>query len=278
MSPEILHQLITSGVVLLGTVIGWLILTRAVAHWVERIGRGDSISDAERHQRAKTLWVGIRRVIIVVIGLVVVLTVMNIWDIPIGSFIAVGSAVGFAVGLGAQSVVKDVIAGFLILVENQFGIGDVVNVAGVSGAVQEMRLRVTILRDLDGYVHFIPNGTISVASNYTSTFSRVVLTVGISYSADVDHAIEVMGDELSAMAEDHATQVLEPPQILGVEELGDSSVSLRALLVVGPQDRWTIRREALRRIKVRFDREGIVIPFPQMTVHIPSPPESEPTG
>jgi small conductance mechanosensitive channel len=276
MSPEIIHQLIVTGIVLLGTVAGWLIVNRSVAHWVEKIGIGDSIPDTERRQRATTLWGGIRRVMLVVVGIVVVLTVMNIWDIPIGSFIAIGSAVGVAVGFGAQSVVKDVIAGFLILVENQFAIGDVVKIAGVAGSVQEMRLRVTVLRDLDGYVHFIPNGTITVASNYTSLFARVVVTVGISYSSDVDRAIQVMGDELSAMAEDHPTEILEPPQMLGVEELGDSAVSLRALMVVGPQDRWAMRREALRRIKKRFDSEGIVIPFPQVTVHMPPPPMAAP--
>jgi len=278
MSPEVVHQLITTGVVVVGAALGWVVLTRSVAHWVERIAAGDSISDAERRQRAATLWGGIKQVILVIILLVVVLTVMNIWSIPIGSFIAVGSAVGVAVGLGAQSVVKDVIAGFLILVEDQFSIGDVVNVAGVSGAVQEMRLRVTVLRDLDGYVHFIPNGSISVASNYTSTFSRVVITVGISYSSDIDKAIEVMGDELTEMAEANPEQILEPPQILGVEALGDSAVSLRALMVVGPEDRWTIRRQALRRIKLRFDREGIGIPFPQMTVHLPPDHRSQPSG
>lgn len=276
MSSEVLSKLITSAVVVVGAAIGWLILTRSVAHWVNRIGAGDSITDAERRQRATTLWGGIRRVVLVIILLVLVLTIMNIWDIPIGSFIAIGSAVGVAVGFGAQSVVKDVIAGFLILVENQFAIGDVVNIAGVSGAVQEMRLRVTVLRDLNGYVHFIPNGTIAVASNYTSTFARVVVNVGISYGSDVDKALEVMGDELSAMAEEHPEHVLEPPQILGVEELGDSAVSLRALMVVGPQDRWNMRREALRRVKLRFDREGIVIPFPQVTVHMPPSRDSGP--
>jgi small-conductance mechanosensitive channel len=278
MDSGTLHQIIQSAVVLVGVAIGWLLVTRAASRYVDRIGRGDSISDAERRQRAQTLWVGIRRVILVIIVATVALTVLNIWDIPIGSFVAVGSAVGVAVGLGAQSVVKDIIAGFVILVENQFAIGDVVNIAGVAGAVQEMRLRVTVLRDLDGYVHFIPNGTITVASNYTSTFGRVVVTVGISYASDIDRAIEVMGDELSALATDHPGQVLEPPQVLGVEELGNSSVSIRALMVVGPQDRWTLRREALRRIKLRFDKEGIEIPFPQMTVHMQEPIGPDPQG
>lgn len=269
------HQLIQSAVVLVGVAVVWLVATRAASRWVNRVGRGDTISDAERRQRAETLWVGIRRIILAVVLIIVVLTVMNIWDIPIGSFVAIGSAVGVAVGFGAQSVVKDIIAGFLILMENQFAVGDVVNVAGVTGAVQEMRLRVTVLRDLDGYVHYVPNGAISVASNYTSAFARVVVTVGISYSSDVDHAIQVMGEELSTLAEERPDQVLETPQVLGVEELGNSAVSLRALMKVGPQDRWNLRREALRRIKLRFDSEGIEIPFPQMTVHMKTPPADQ---
>jgi len=200
---------------------------------------------------------------------------MNLWNIPIGSFVVVGSALGVAIGFGAQSFVKDVIAGFFILMENQFSLGDVVRVADVSGTVEQMRLRVTVLRDLDGNVYFVPNGEIKVASNYTVEFARVVLDVGVGYKADVDRALAVLGDELHSMADDE--RVLEDPKVLGVQELADSSVILRALIVTAPQDRWSVRREALRRVKLRFDREAIEIPFPQVSVHLETPdvgPES----
>jgi small-conductance mechanosensitive channel len=263
-----LDQIIRSGVVLAGVAVAWLLLTRAASHYLARVGRGDGIEETERRQRAKTLWTGIRRVILAILIVTVALTVMNIWEIPIGSFVAIGSAVGVAVGLGAQSVVKDIIAGFLILVENQFALGDVVKIAGVAGSVEQMRLRVTVLRDLDGYVHHIPNGAIGVASNYTSEFARVVVTVGVSYASDIDRVLAVFTDELGAIAAEMSDRILEAPQVLGVEELGNSSILIRALMVVAPTERWSIRRETLRRIKVRFDAEHIEIPFPQMTVHI----------
>ncbi len=269
MDSTILQEIIRSAVVLAAVVVVWFMLTRAVAHYVKRIGQGESVADQERSQRANTLWVGTRRLLFVIVLIVVALTLMGIWSIPITPFVAVGSAAAVAVGLGAQSVVKDMISGFLILAENQFAIGDVVNVAGVAGAVQEMRLRVTVLRDLNGYVHYIPNGLIGVASNYTSAFATVVVDVGISYSSDIDKALEIMRDELGAIASEHSADVLEEPTVLGVQELGNSSVSLRATMNVAPTARWTIKREALRRIKLRFDREGIEIPFPQMTVHLP---------
>ncbi len=259
-------QLIRSAVVIVGAVVVWLVIARTAARYVARIGRDEGFEAAERHQRAETLWVGIRRVILAIVILVVVLTVMNIWAIPIGTFVAVGSAVGVAVGFGAQSLVKDVIAGFFILLENQFSLGDVVHVASVSGTVEQMRLRVTVLRDLEGNVHFVPNGEITVASNYTHEFARVVIDVGISYGQDADHALDVLEGELAAMFADG--RMLEEPQVLGVQELGDSAVVLRGLMVVAPQDRWSMRREALRRIKVRFDAEGIEIPFPQLSVHV----------
>lgn len=259
--------------VIVGAAVVWLAIARTAARYLARIGRDEGIEAAERRQRAETLWVGIRRVILAIVILVVVLTVMNIWAIPIGTFVAVGSAVGVAVGFGAQSLVKDVIAGFFILLENQFSLGDVVRVAGVSGTVEQMRLRVTVLRDLEGNVHFVPNGEITVASNYTHEFARVVIDVGISYGQDADRALEILEDELAAMAADG--HMLEEPQVLGVEELGDSAVVLRGLMVVAPQDRWSMRREALRRIKIRFEAEGIEIPFSQLTVHVE---RAEPAG
>ena len=174
-----------------------------------------------------------------------------------------------AVGFGAQGLVADVIAGLFIVAEDQFHIGDVVKVASVSGTVEDIRLRVTVLRDLDGVVHYIPNGKIDVASNYTQEFSRLVMDVGVAYATEVDTALEVLGDELELFAADPewADRMIEPPQLLGVDRLGESSVLLRAVLTTRPDDRWTVKREGLRRIKNRFAAESIEIPFPQVTIH-----------
>lgn len=263
-------QLIQTGVVLVGTVVLWWLFVRGVQRAVGRVGAGDDIEAAERRQRAGTLWKAGRRVALIVVLVILVLTILNIWDIPITAFVAVGSAVGVAIGFGAQSLVKDIIAGFFILAEDQFGIGDVVQIAGVTGSVVDMRLRVTVLRDLDGNAHYVPNGEIAVASNYTQSYAQVVIDVGIAYQESVDRALEVFGDELRRFAADPdwSVSVLEEPVVLGVQELGDSSVTIRGYLRVAPDKRWLVRRELFRRIKNRFDADSIEIPFPQRTVHI----------
>jgi small conductance mechanosensitive channel len=268
-------QLVQTAVILAGTVLLWWLLMRGVARAIERIGRGDSVEAAEQRQRVETLWKAGRRVAAIVVVVIVVLTVMNIWDIPITAFVAVGSAVGVAVGFGAQSLVKDIIAGFFILAEDQFGIGDVVKIAGASGSVVDMRLRVTVLRDLDGNAHYVPNGEIAVASNFTQSYAQVVIDVGIAYHENVDIALEVFGDELRRFATDEewSVSVLEEPVVLGVQELGDSAVTIRGYIKVAPDQRWLVRRELFRRIKNRFDADSIEIPFPQRTVHVANPEE-----
>lgn len=263
-------QLGQTAVVLIGTVILWWVFVRLVGRAVDRMAVGDDIEAAERRQRGQTLWKAGRRVAAMVVAVIWLLTVLNIWDIPITAFVAVGSAVGVAIGFGAQSMVRDIIAGFFILAEDQFGIGDVVSIAGVTGSVVDMRLRVTVLRDLDGNAHYVPNGEITVASNFTQSYAQVVIDVGIAYHESVDAALEVFDDELRRFAGDPewSGHVIEEPVVLGVQELGDSSVTIRGFLKVAPDQRWLVRREFFRRIKNRFDAESIEIPFPQRTVHI----------
>ncbi len=264
---EVKAQAVQSVVVLVGTWILWKLFVRAGEHYLARVRTGEGIDAAERAQRLTTLWQGIRRVLLVVVLAVVVLTVLAIWQIPIGSFVAVGSVVGVALGFGAQSLVKDIIAGFFILAEDQFSIGDVVRIAGVSGTVEDIRLRITVLRDLDGNVHYVPNGEITVSSNLTQRFAQVVVDVGVAYATDIDAALSIMAEVLTTLAEED-DGVIDDSKVLGVQELGDSAVVLRGLLVTAPADRWRVKREALKRLKRRFDAEGIEIPFPQRTVHL----------
>ncbi|MGZ8754340.1 MAG: mechanosensitive ion channel family protein [Acidimicrobiia bacterium] len=263
-------QLVQTGAIVVGTVILWAVFVRLVGRSINRMAQGDDIEAAERRQRAETLWKAGRRVAAIVATVIWSLTVMNVWDIPITAFVAVGSAIGLAIGFGAQSMVKDIIAGFFILGEDQFGIGDVVRIAGATGTVVDMRLRVTVLRDLDGNAHYVPNGEIAVASNFTQSYAQVVIDVGIAYHVNVDRALEVFGDELLRFSADPDWSgfVLEEPVVLGVQELGDSSVTIRAYLKVAPDKRWLVRRELFRRIKNRFDADSIEIPFPQRTLHI----------
>ena len=258
-------RIIAAIAVAIGVLLLYFVIARVARGIVNRIADkgGDSAA------RAQTLWSMLRRVIQILFVVVGVLTVAIVVGIPITPLLAVGSAVGVAVGFGAQDLVKDIIAGFFILAEDQYHIGDVIRVAGVAGAVEDIRLRVPVLRDLDGYVHYVPNGQIDVTTNLTQQFSQVVIDVGVAYRVDVDSALAVFGDELAKLASDPdwSDKIIEEPQILGVDALGDSAVVLRGVMKVGADDRWLVKREALRRVKNRFDAEGIEIPFPHVTLY-----------
>ena len=246
-------------------IIVWILFRRVGRRFVDGMD-----TDNERRQRAETLWSALRRIVAILLVAAVVATLFLLWEIPISPLLALGSAVAVAIGFGAQDLVKDVIGGFLILSEDQFRVGDVVTISGVSGEVREVRLRVTVLRDLEGRMHYVPNGSISVSTNLTHEASRNVIDVGVSYTADVDRVLEVVASEMNDFRSEHADRFLGDPELLGVEALDDSSVVIRVSGEVVPEHRWWVRREGLRRLKKRFDAEGIEIPFPQLVVHRPS--------
>ncbi len=269
-------EVISTLAVVVGSVVILWFVKRALNRWSMRIGRrysdSDDFSDRERGQRLVTLTSVMLMVTRMVVWVTAILTTMGIWGIPMTPLIAIATTIGIAVGFGAQDLVKDVIAGFFILVEDQFGIGDVVSIGGVSGTVEAIKLRTSVLRDLDGNVHHVPNGHITVASNMTPDFARVVTDVGVSYDTDVDAALRVILDEVTLFSNDdewsHA--FLEVPQVLGVNKLNESAVEIRVLATVITEERWTVKREFNRRIKNRLDAEGIEIPFNYMSVVIQS--------
>lgn len=262
---DLLPNLVRTGVVVVGvTILYWVL---------RRIGRR-VVSDMEKRgpetgARASTLWIMVRRVILVALVVTGGLVIFEIFGFSLTPFLAVGTALAAAIGFGAQSLIKDLIAGFFILVEDQYRVADVVEIAGTTGVVEDIQFRVTVLRDLEGNVHYVPNGEITVASNFTSLYAQPVIDVGVSYDTDLDQALEVMADELSKLAADpeFSERMRDDIEILGVNSLGDSSVTLRARMTTLADERWTVRREALKRIKKRFDAEGITIPFPQLTIH-----------
>jgi small conductance mechanosensitive channel len=269
-------EVVATVAVIVGAVVVLWFVRRAIKRWSNRIEReynqSEDHSDRERGQRLVTLTSVMVVVVRIAMWTIVILTAMGIWGIPMSPFVAVAATVGVAVGFGAQDLVKDVIAGFFILVEDQFGIGDVVTIAGVSGTVDAIKLRTTVLRDLNGNEHHVPNGHIVVASNMTPDFARVVADVGVSYDTDVDKAIEVILDEITTLANDPdwSRAFLEPPEMLGVNKLNESAVEIRVLATVITEERWRVKREFNRRIKNRLDAEGIEIPFNYMSVVIHS--------
>ncbi len=269
---------VTSVGVILGAVVLAVLIARLGHRAVMRVydRRTAGIEEhlyEEGKQRVETLWRVMRRILLIVVVVIAGLTLLAVWSVPIAPFLAVGSIVGFALGFGAQSFVKDLISGFFIISENQFSIGDVVRISDVSGTVDDIRLRVTVLRDAEGIVHYVPNGAITVASNLTQEFVSVVADVGVAYGEEVDRVIEVLSDEISGFASDAEWEdrFLEPPKVLGVQDLANWSVNVRVTLKVHADARWPVRRELLRRVKNRLDAEGIEIPFPYTTL-VPGDP------
>ncbi len=250
----------------------WLVVRVLVRRWGARIeeklaSTGELVARA-RAQRVRTISRTLSTIVFIAALVVVVVTILGIWGVPIGPLVASLSVVGIAVGLGAQDLIKDMIAGMFVLIEDQYAVGDVVQIAGVSGTVEELRLRTTVLRDLNGSVHHVPNGEARVATNITYEFSRVVVDVSVAYDVSIDRAIEAVSDIANGLAADPdwSAAIVDETQILGVEELGDSGVVIRVLLTTDPDERWAVKRELLRRIKNGFDDAGIEIPYPHVTI------------
>lgn len=245
-------------------------VVRLVARRMERaVDDGDESTFNEREQRGNTISQLLRSLGRVVLLLLGVMLTLNVF-IDIAPILAGAGILGLAISFGAQSLVKDVITGFFYLAEGQFAMGDVIEVAGKSGVVEQMTLRMVVLRDTDGALHMIPNGQITTVSNLTRKWSRAVIDVGIEYATNLDAALEVFRDEARRFAADGEWRARfdGEPEVVGVNGLGESAVTIRTLLRTHPGQQWAVGREFRRRIKNRLDREGIEIPPPQRTIHV----------
>lgn len=252
--------------------LAWLAyrLVRLAAGRIEvAVDDGDDSVTTLRERRGKTISQLLRSVGRVLILMIAFLITVNMF-IDVGPVLAGAGILGLAVSFGSQSLVKDVLSGFFILSENQFAVGDVIEAAGKSGVVEKMTLRVVVLRDLEGRMHIIPNGEIKVVSNATRVWSRAVVDIGVSYQEDVDRALAVVRDEAAQFSTDKAwsSQLDGAVEVPGIEALGDSAVQIRTLIRTQPGSQWNAAREFRLRLKKRFDREGIEIPFPQREVRV----------
>lgn len=259
-----------------GTVVVWLLaygcwqIVKLVAKRIVILADdGDDTRLSFQEKRAQTvaqLLRSVGRVLILVFALL--LTLRQFIDIT--PLLAGAGILGLAFSFGAQSLVKDVIAGTFILIENQFAVGDIIEVAGKSGVVERMTLRVVMLRDIEGIVHIVPNGQITSVSNKTRGWSRAVVDVAVAYDTDIDTALAIVRDEAGRMVNDKTfgPKLDGPPEVPGVHDLGDNAITIRVLLRTYPGMQWDVAREFRRRIKVRLDKEEIEIPFPQRTVHV----------
>ena len=201
--------------------------------------------DEEFHKRMQTLASILRYALIVLILIVAAMIVLNELGVEIGPILAAAGIVGLAVGFGAQSLVKDVISGFFILLEDQIRVGDVVEIAGKTGIVEKIHLKTTILRDLAGNVHFVPNGQIDSVTNMTKEYSRYVFDIGVAYRENVDEVIEVIKEVDEEIRNDPAYKddILEPIEVLGLDEFADSAIIIKARTTTKPIKQWYVGRE-----------------------------------
>lgn len=225
---------------------------------------------AEALKRAETLSELIETTLRVAVLIAAFLMVLKEVGIDIGPLLAGAGIVGLAVGFGAQSLVKDVISGFFMLLENQMNVGDVVEIAGKAGLVESMNLRITVIRDFEGKVHIVPNGEIAVVTNFTKEYSRALIEIGVAYKEDVDRVIEVLKEVGEDIRQDEVfgAKILEPMEVIGLDSFGSSSINIKVRFKTRPIEQWNTAREYRKRVKRRFDQEGIEIPFPHITLYM----------
>jgi small conductance mechanosensitive channel len=230
-------------------------------------------SPEERENRAHTL-VGVFRyaATLLIFGSGVVM-LLDEAGVPIVPLMGGAAVIGLAIAFGAQNLIKDYFSGFMMLMEDQYGVNDVVKIGNVSGLVEKITLRVTVLRDLEGVLHFIPHGTVSTVSNMTHGWSRALFDIPVPHDADLNR----MMDELIAIGRGlradprFADKIIDDPEMLGVETLDGTASVVRFLIKTRPLQQWMVKREVLRRVKLRFEELGIALPPPNRVVQVRFP-------
>ncbi len=250
----------------------WQVLKSAIPSIVKSSmssrGRGKKARE-DLARRVQTLSGSLSTISAIVIATAAMFMILTEVGVDVTPLLATAGIVGVAVGFGAQGLIKDMITGLFILSEDQYNEGDVVQVAGIVGEVEDITLRRTVLRDLDGIVHSIPNGEITTASNYTKVYSRLNLDIPVAYGEDIDHCIAVINRVGQELAKDPAwaSKIRGAPHSLGVNKFGDSGIDIKVLGDTRAMKQWEVSREFRRRIKYAFDQEGIEIPWPHLKLY-----------
>lgn len=264
---ELARQLIRIGIIL---VIAWVMLSlsrRLIS--ILRIQLQKHTDNPEQLNRLNTLGRVFRYAIAVIITLITGMLLLSEFGISIAPILASAGIAGLAIGFGAQSLVRDYFTGLFLLLENQVHQGDVVEVAGKGGLVEEITLRYIRLRDYDGSVHFIPNGAVTTVTNRSRGFAYALLDIGVAYRENIDEVFEVIREVAATMRADEnlGPLILEDLDLAGVEAWADSAIIIRFRIKVLPLQQWTVKRAFLLRLKREFDRRGIEIPFPHVTLY-----------
>ncbi|MCW2792148.1 MAG: MscS Mechanosensitive ion channel [Nocardioides sp.] len=275
------------GLLVLGLVIRW-VLHRLVDRIVVRAGEGmlpvtrfsrpgrsgstasahDMVNATRRVQRAKTMGDLLKSIVTGILVAIIGTMMLSELSVNIAPIIASAGIIGLALGFGAQSLVKDFLSGIFMIFEDQYGVGDVVDVGEASGTIEAVSLRVTRLRDLNGTVWYVPNGEILRVGNMSQNWSRAVVDVAVGYHEDLARVTRVLRDVAHDMWEDEDFKgiIIEEPEVTGVEMFNTDSVTLRVLIKTAPMEQWGVARELRQRLKARFDHEGIELPLPQRVV------------
>lgn len=248
------------------------IIARVVGEVVARVTAHNSDDDPlhalEAKKRADTLTSVASRTASIALWIVAIVMALSEIGFDVGPLLAGAGVAGIAVGFGAQNLVRDFFAGFFLLTENQIRIGDVAVINGQGGFVEQINLRTTVIRDFAGDVHIIPNGAITQLANRTREYSFYVFDIGVAYKEDVDRVIRVMGEVGAELQKDETVGnwILEPIQIVGLDQFADSAIMIKARIKTSPIQQWNVGRAYNRLLKIRFDQEKIEFPFPHRTV------------
>ncbi|MDD4031758.1 MAG: mechanosensitive ion channel family protein [Bacteroidales bacterium] len=268
--PWILTHGIKIALILAATYILNRILQKLIIRIIQIAVVSDNFSTQEAEKKRENTLNQIFSVTIKIIIITITsLMIMQELGMQIGPILASAGVVGLAFGFGGQYLIRDIITGLFIIIENQYRIGDVICVEGICGIVENISLRKTILRDMDGTVHHIPHGEIKKVSNLTKDFSCINLDIGISYNSELEHVINVVNKVGNDLARDPewAPFIIKPPQFLRVNDFSDSAIVIKITGDTQPLKQWAVAGELRKRIKIAFDKEEIEIPFPQIVIH-----------
>lgn len=265
---------IAHGIKITAIVIATWIILRILRTIIRRllksiIGKTYKVRDGlAMEKRTATLESVFYSTVKIVVWIIAVMMIIPEFGVNIGPILAAVGVAGLAFGFGAQYLIRDLIAGLFIILEDQYRKGDSIKVGDIAGTVEEINLRKTVIRDIDGVEHHIPNGEIKITSNRTKLWSRVNLEIGVSYDTDLDKAIGVLNEVGEKMAKDKDWKdvITEAPQTLGVNEFADSAIIIKVSGQTKPGEQWNIARELRKRIKKAFDKEKIEIPFPHRVI------------
>ena len=254
----------------LGYTIIKVITPRIVERFIAVRGKGRR-AKAELAKRSQTLSGVLTHTIGIFIIIVAIFMILSEIGIDITPLLAGAGVAGIAIGFGAQSLIRDIISGFFIMVEDQYNVGDVARVADITGLVEGLNLRRTLLRDLDGILHVVPNGEIRVASNFTKVWSRAHLNISVAYKEDLDKVMSVIRKTWEEMAEDPnwgPFLISKTPWLLRVNAFEDSGIAIKVVGETQPMKQWDVMGELRRRIKKVFDEQGIEIPWPHVKLYL----------